>query len=77
MPISTPPNAIAFSTGKLRTIDLIKAGGILNIVLVVVTWAYTFYTPILSSVFDFGDELKSGLVSEGFNVTSVNGTGGI
>jgi len=79
LPISTPPNAIAFSTGKLRTIDLIKAGGILNIVLVVVTWAYTFYTPVLSSVFDFGeDELKSsGLVLEGFNVTSVNGTAGV
>lgn len=78
LPISTPPNAIAFSTGKLRTIDLIKAGGILNIVLVVLTWAYTFYTPILSSVFDFGgDALKSGLGLEGFNVTNGNVTVGV
>ena len=55
LPISTPPNAIAFSTGKLRTIDLIKAGGLLNIILVIITWAYTWYTPILSSVFNFDD----------------------
>ena len=51
LPISTPPNAIAFSTGKITTLDMIKAGGILNLVLVVVCWAYTYYTGILVMAF--------------------------
>merc|ERR1711988_366340 len=43
LPISTPPNAIAFSTGRLTTLDLIKAGGILNLILVFLLWYYTEY----------------------------------
>jgi sodium-dependent dicarboxylate transporter 2/3/5 len=30
MPISTPPNAIAFSTGLIKTKDMIRVGGILG-----------------------------------------------
>jgi sodium-dependent dicarboxylate transporter 2/3/5 len=41
LPISTPPNALAFSTGKLQTIDLIKSGLILNIILVLLTVFWT------------------------------------
>lgn len=40
LPISTAPNAIAFSTGKLVTTDMLKAGSIVNILLVVITWAW-------------------------------------
>merc|ERR1712110_1324548 len=47
LPISTAPNAIAFSTGKLVTTDMLKAGSIVNVILVVVTWVWTVYTPIL------------------------------
>jgi sodium-dependent dicarboxylate transporter 2/3/5 len=31
LPISTPPNAIAYSTGKVKTKEMVKAGLILNI----------------------------------------------
>jgi di/tricarboxylate transporter len=61
LPISTPPNAIAFSTGKIQTLDMIKAGGILNLVLVLVVWFYTIYTPILTIA--FGDYEESGFVN--------------
>merc|ERR1712071_117863 len=47
MPISTPPNAIAFSSGHLTTLDLMKAGIKMNILLIIVTWLYCQYTPML------------------------------
>lgn len=53
LPISTPPNAIAFSTGKIVTTDMLKAGGLLNALLVIITWAWTKYTGIL--IFSFGE----------------------
>ena len=31
MPISTPPNAIAFSTGLIKTKDMLKAGAVIGI----------------------------------------------
>ena len=30
MPISTPPNAIAFSTGLIKTKDMLKAGAVIG-----------------------------------------------
>ncbi len=42
MPISTPPNAIVFSSGKIRMKDMIRAGFLLNIVSVLVLLAATF-----------------------------------
>lgn len=51
LPISTAPNAIAFSTGKLQTIDMVKAGTFLNILLVIVTWSWTQHTPIIEMAF--------------------------
>ena len=36
MPVSTPPNAIAFATGKVPVGDMIRAGGLISIVSVIV-----------------------------------------
>merc|ERR1712110_860174 len=47
LPISTAPNAIAFSTGKLVTTDMLKVGSVVNVLLVLITWLWTVYTPIL------------------------------
>ena len=42
MPISTPPNAIVFSSGMIRMKDMIRAGFVLNIVSVIVLLIATF-----------------------------------
>ena len=42
MPISTPPNAIVFASGKIRIKDMMKAGFILNIVSIVVLVIATY-----------------------------------
>ena len=36
MPISTPPNAVVFSSGYIRMRDMVKAGVVLNIVSILV-----------------------------------------
>ncbi|XP_070773010.1 solute carrier family 13 member 2-like [Enoplosus armatus] len=49
LPVATPPNAIAFSFGKLKVIDMVKAGfmlniiGILSINLGINTWGYVMF----------------------------------
>ncbi|XP_029375102.1 solute carrier family 13 member 2-like [Echeneis naucrates] len=49
LPVATPPNAIAFSFGVLRVIDMVKAGfmlnliGILTVNLGINTWGYTMF----------------------------------
>ena len=35
MPVATPPNAIVFASGKLKIIDMVKAGLVLNLVAIV------------------------------------------
>lgn len=40
-PIATPPNAIVFGTGKLKMIDMIKTGFLINIFAVVIITAVT------------------------------------
>jgi sodium-dependent dicarboxylate transporter 2/3/5 len=35
MPAGTPPNAIAFGTGHLRIMDMIKTGIMLNVVSII------------------------------------------
>lgn len=48
LPISTPPNAIAMSTGMIESSDMIKIGLIIGIVALAVTLlAATFYFPLL------------------------------
>ncbi|XP_073171185.1 solute carrier family 13 member 2 isoform X2 [Lepidochelys kempii] len=49
LPVATPPNAIAFSYGKLKVIDMAKAGSVLNILgvltimLAINTWGYPMF----------------------------------
>ncbi|XP_066492553.1 solute carrier family 13 member 2 [Tiliqua scincoides] len=49
LPVATPPNAIVFSYGQLRVIDMVKAGSMLNVLgvltisLAINTWAYPVF----------------------------------
>ncbi|XP_043355108.1 solute carrier family 13 member 2 isoform X1 [Dermochelys coriacea] len=49
LPVATPPNAIAFSYGQLKVIDMAKAGSVLNIMgvltimLAINTWGYAMF----------------------------------
>ncbi|NXH79728.1 S13A2 protein, partial [Edolisoma coerulescens] len=49
LPVATPPNAIVFSYGQLKVIDMAKAGfvlnilGVLTITLAINTWASSFF----------------------------------
>jgi sodium-dependent dicarboxylate transporter 2/3/5 len=36
MPVATPPNAIVFGTGRLKIMDMIRAGFLLNIIAIIV-----------------------------------------
>ncbi len=42
LPISTPPNALAFASGKIATKDLFKAGGIISVIGVLMIFALSF-----------------------------------
>lgn len=50
LPISTPPNAIAMSTGIIRTKDMAKMGVIIGIIGVMLILAYAvFYWPVVTN----------------------------
>eukprot|EP00667_Euglena_gracilis_P013222 EG_transcript_13619 len=40
-PVSTPPNAIAFATGRLTVADFIRAGLLVNLLGVLLTWGFS------------------------------------
>ena len=42
LPISTPPNAIAYGSGELQIKDMIKAGGVISVVGVITVAGYIF-----------------------------------
>ncbi|BFZ04546.1 hypothetical protein BsWGS_07585 [Bradybaena similaris] len=71
LPVSTPPNALVFSYGDLKTTDMIKTGVVLNIigvlviVLAVNTWGFLIY--------DLG-EFPSWAVPAGIAEETVNAT---
>ncbi|XP_072301882.1 solute carrier family 13 member 2 [Eucyclogobius newberryi] len=49
LPVATPPNAIAFSFGNLKVVDMVKAGFMLNIIgilcinVAINTWGYAMF----------------------------------
>lgn len=45
LPVSTPPNALAFATGRVPQMSMIKVGLLINVVLVFVKafWAWIFW----------------------------------
>ena len=45
LPVSTPPNALAFATGKFPQMTMVKVGLLINVVLVFVKafWAWIFW----------------------------------
>ena len=43
MPVATPPNAIIFSTGRIRMIDMLKAGVLLDLVAVILITAVVHF----------------------------------
>ncbi|CAG5118223.1 unnamed protein product, partial [Candidula unifasciata] len=49
LPVATPPNALVFSYGDLKSMDMIKSGAVLNVIGVVVivlamnTWGFAIY----------------------------------
>jgi sodium-dependent dicarboxylate transporter 2/3/5 len=48
LPISTPPNAIAMSTGYIQTIDMVKIGSVIGVTGLLVALAYAMlYWPII------------------------------
>ncbi len=43
LPVATPPNAIIFATGKLRIIDMVKTGFLLNLAGIIVVTLVTYF----------------------------------
>ena len=44
MPVATPPNAVVFGSGRIRMMEMIKAGIIINIVgVILITLVFYFF----------------------------------
>ncbi|QQS37284.1 MAG: SLC13/DASS family transporter [Ignavibacteriales bacterium] len=56
LPVATPPNTVVFASGKLKIIDMVKAGVILNITSVIIISLLVYLLgSILFSLHDFPD----------------------
>ncbi|SEA26328.1 SLC13 family permease [Alkalimonas amylolytica] len=51
MPVATPPNAIVFASGKLKIIDMVKAGFALNIMAIAVITLFCYW--LVELIFSF------------------------
>ncbi|MCC5827009.1 DASS family sodium-coupled anion symporter [Alkalimonas sp.] len=51
MPVATPPNAIVFASGKLKIIDMVKAGFALNIMAIAVITLFCYW--LVELIFGF------------------------
>lgn len=48
LPVATPPNAIMFGTGKITSLDMIKVGGVLNIIsAILIVSVVTLLVPLI------------------------------
>lgn len=43
LPVATPPNAIVFGTGEIKSSEMLKAGAVLNVVSVVVVTLFSYF----------------------------------
>jgi sodium-dependent dicarboxylate transporter 2/3/5 len=43
LPISTPPNAIIYSSGLLKVKDMVKVGFVINICSIIVIWLFFYF----------------------------------
>jgi sodium-dependent dicarboxylate transporter 2/3/5 len=43
MPIATPPNAIVFASGRLKILDMVKTGIIINIITIILVTTVTYF----------------------------------
>ena len=43
LPVATPPNAIVFGTGQIKSSEMLKAGAVLNVVSVVVVTLFSYF----------------------------------
>lgn len=77
LPIATPPNAIAFSYGALRTFDMVRTGFMMNIICVTV--AATLLPLIAYPLFDLGTYPVWAMTAEQLELyqNGFNSTGGI
>lgn len=51
MPVATPPNAIVFASGKLKIIDMVKAGFVLNIAAITLITLFVYFLARVIFVF--------------------------
>ncbi len=50
-PVATPPNAIAYGTGQIKMTDLLKTGGIINLIgIVLITLLVYYWAPVVLHV---------------------------